>query len=460
MKMKTPRDAVNSQYCVQNCASDYEGILKSALKVLTEQQLDTKFEKSKEIMIKYEYPTTSVLDYDTPIFSEHLKWLYDEIQLTQDKIFEQATLNILVDREVSFNGNNYLKIGDQMKDDRPLKDIEEFNEFDKIFLNLWTTATHQEGYDKKKWKDLQWLIQKWATKMRDNDLFKNGDSLTTNLRPGEVIKDSGIGFDLEVKQTENYPKTIGTQLIHDERITGCCTKQYLIDEFNEHLSKLTGKVFYDYEKHMYMKWVNASEHNKIASQEEQKEVCDCCWKEIPKDEHRILYEAPMTEKPNEYRVCFECYDKLQEMPHDKCNIAKSIAKIQNEGPLASQPVPIIDKEGRMEDHKDFDGMALLDEFVERVEKSKEEAKNSTNQQYDKCKQLLDLEIKQFDELQRHGHIKKILKETINHASDPSMSEQVFPIIPEEQTKIEKIGPQKEEENIKRRDSWYERYDKE
>jgi hypothetical protein len=114
--MKTPRDAINSQYCVQNSAGDYEGILKSALKVLAEQQLDTKFEKSKEVIIPYEYSTTSVLDYGTPIFSEHLKWLYDEIQLTQDKIFEQATLNILVDREISFNGNNYLKIGDQMKD--------------------------------------------------------------------------------------------------------------------------------------------------------------------------------------------------------------------------------------------------------------------------------------------------------------------------------------------------------
>lgn len=56
---------------------------------------------------------------------------------------------------------------------------------------------------------------------------------------------------------------------------------------------------------------------------DKEEICDCCWKEIPKDEHRILYEASMTESPNEYRVCFECHDKLQEMPHDKCNSKNS-----------------------------------------------------------------------------------------------------------------------------------------
>lgn len=49
-------------------------------------------------------------------------------------------------------------------------------------------------------------------------------------------------------------------------------------------------------------------------------------------------------------------------------------------------------------------------------------------------------------------IKDILKQIIDHASDPSMSEQVFPKI-EEQIKTQ-------EENIKWRDSWYERYDDE
>lgn len=222
---------------------------------------------------------------------------------------------------------------------------------------MWTTATHQEGYDKKKWKDLQGLIQKWAIKMRDNGLFEN------------KITEQNVLVDKEINCNNNCFKIGDPQLkfnvIHDEKIVGSSTtKQYLIDECNEHFNRfVVDSIIYDYEKHMSMKWVNASEYNKIAL---NPLVCDCCWKEIPTNEHRILYEAAMTERPNQYHVCFECHDKLQKMPHGKCDISKSIGKIQNEGPLASQPVPIIDKKGRMEDHKDFDEMALLDEFIERV----------------------------------------------------------------------------------------------
>ncbi len=575
---KTSRDAVNSQYCIQNSASDYEGILKSALKVLAEQQLDTKFEKSKEVMIPYEYPTTSVLDYGPPICNERLKVLYDEIQLMQDKIFEQATLpswmllkkipqnkdekpllekqNVIIDREISFNGNNYLKIGDQMKDNRLLKNIEEFNELNSIFLNLWTTATHQEGYDKEKWKNLQSLIQNWAIKMRDNNLFKSGDyslTITTGLRPGEVIEDQSCnGFDLEVKQTESYPKSIGpllsqkrvqvheltsmpfacTEKDNDTQI-GCITSienncgnrtgvycycfhgikimctiseiperdnhLFIRDWFNESMfnesifpwppawPQHSWKNLY-MRKNLYMnfdsKWFNmkgcfvseikdktftiicdsieeCKEETKFVDSSFVKvlspnEALRECEKETMKtkindgeiivtDDNREVIVSVVGLKANEEKILIDkpCFLRSTHGRDGReGTMSKTMRKVEprnvaywevvrqgaervahwpdwrRRGIGAPEPAGYRDVQdvstvsvGESKGREPTSVQILSSDDAKWQTQVKEEAKNSTNQQYDKCKQLLDLEIKQFDELQRHGHIKKILKET-------------------------------------------------
>lgn len=299
-----------------------------------------------------------------------------------------------------------------------------------------------------------------------------------------IITEQNVLVDKEINCNNDCFKIGDPQLkfnvIHDERINSN-NKQYLIDEFNEHFNKfVVNSIYdsiYDYEKHMSMKWVNASEYNKIASQKELKNtkaksmpgpfICTekdtktqigcitsienksgnrigaycfygikitCTISEIPERDNNLFIrdwfcKKTLSPKKNLYmnfdskwhiiKGCFvsEIKDKILTIICDSIEECKEETKF-----VDSSSVKVYNRE------------LSYGEIAKEFEKSKEEAKNSgkfittTNQQFPAIKKC----------------IKDILKETIDHASDPSISEHVFPRV-----------EQKEDW----REAWYDRYDK-
>lgn len=53
---------------------------------------------------------------------------------------------------------------------KPLIDDEKFREIDALFQSLWTKAVHTYGYNKKEWKQLQFIIR---TLYRDKQLLNS-----------------------------------------------------------------------------------------------------------------------------------------------------------------------------------------------------------------------------------------------------------------------------------------------
>jgi hypothetical protein len=339
------------------------------------------------------------------------------------------------------------------RDQRKLIDIPRYCEMRDIFLSLRTTATHQEGYIKSKWRDLQNILDKWAVQMRDGGLFSDGEDLKAMTKKAYEKKEHQPFVIEEIKELKpmGYPVTTlidqetsfnGNQflrisgpvlLVDRKNFSLSGTQKYIMPVTNyknvefainidmgdtsegallNFLSSNDGETWTNingeyHHKHTCLDGakpsVNGFVGNRISGKirfsdlvcqqikiEISKSgwcsfelddsikilyvmdnrtdghshwtpapcfVCDCCWKEIPKDEHRISYDATDyamdTTRPMTVRVCFECNDKLQKMPHGRNEILESIKKIQENGPLAGQPCVEIDNCGRMPDHPDF-----------------------------------------------------------------------------------------------------------
>ena len=79
---------------------------------------------------------------------------------------------------------------------------------------------------------------------------------------------------LQQSLTTNEKQYKLNKIIYEKRIVGVNHVQYLIDELNEFFDKLDGNVKYDYEKHTYTKWVDASEYNRIAYETNNKMTYD------------------------------------------------------------------------------------------------------------------------------------------------------------------------------------------
>jgi hypothetical protein len=218
--------------------------------------------------------------------------------------------------------------------------------------------------------------------------------------------------------------------IYEKRVVGFNHVQYLIDESNKFYNELSGSTKYDYEKHRYVKWVNAPEYNNLIFETNNKMTydqirekhnrsfaCDCCLKIIPDDEHRISYNSSSNsiwEEGTQYKVCFECHDKLQKMPHTSILVSESIEKIQADL-IATGPQHI--------------------EKTDEINKSDEINKNALKKE-----------------------INRIIEETLDRIKDPSWWSQAFPVIKNE-PKIEQVGPSKQKQEDWR-EAWYNRYDKE
>jgi hypothetical protein len=200
---------------------------------------------------------------------------------------------------------------------KPLNDYPEFREVSSLFQRLWTKATHLEGYNKEEWKQLQKYIEDYQVTVRDNNSF---------LAVQEKVAS---------KNTKTY----------DEKTIGVDTHLYLIDEFNEFFKEaseesrahgVTNNSFYDSTKFLWMRWVSAPVYDTLLQNLKKEQMirennqCFCCWKEIPKGEHRIRYEYKSISSTEDCYVCFECHDKLQQMPHGKNDVTNSVIEIRRE----------------------------------------------------------------------------------------------------------------------------------